>query len=130
MTVVRLINSPPGKIGAGKLLLHLKGKETEDLAKVSASGPEIRHVRGDEIAMIFQEPMTSLNPLRTVGNQIAEMVLLHKKVSVRQAEERAEEMLTRVRIADPHRRLKEYPHKMSGGMRQRVMIALALSCNP
>ncbi len=130
MAIMRLIKSPPGRIVDGKILLHRKGHETVDLAQVSASGPEIRDIRGDEIAMIFQEPMTSLNPLRTVGNQIAEMVTLHQHVNQRQALERAEEMLTRVHIAAPHQRLKEYPHQMSGGMRQRVMIALALSCNP
>jgi peptide/nickel transport system ATP-binding protein/oligopeptide transport system ATP-binding protein len=130
MAIMRLIKSPPGKIVDGQILLHRKGLETVDLAKVSPNGRQIREIRGDEIAMIFQEPMTSLNPLRTVGNQIAEMVMLHQAVSKGQAFERAEEMLGRVHIADPHRRLKEYPHQMSGGMRQRVMIALALSCNP
>ena len=130
MAVMRLLKSPTGRIVGGKMLLHRKGQETVDLAKLSARGPEIRDIRGDEIAMIFQEPMTSLNPLHTVGDQIAEMVILHQHVSRHQALERAEEMLTRVHIADPKRRLKEYPHQMSGGMRQRVMIALALSCNP
>lgn len=130
MAIMRLIKSPPGKIVGGRIFLHRKERETVDLAQVSATGREIRDIRGDEIAMIFQEPMTSLNPLRTVGNQIAEMVMLHQKVSKLQALNRAEEMLTRVHIADPRRRLKEYPHQMSGGMRQRVMIALALSCNP
>lgn len=130
MAVMRLIKSPPGRIVDGKILLNRKGRDTVDLAKVSPNGPEIRSIRGNEIAMIFQEPMTSLNPLRTIGNQIAEMVMLHQQVNRRQALERAEEMLARVHIADPRRRLKEYPHQMSGGMRQRVMIALALSCNP
>jgi oligopeptide/dipeptide ABC transporter ATP-binding protein len=130
MAVMRLIKSPPGKIVGGRILLHRKGQDTVDLAKVSPQGRQIRDIRGGEIAMIFQEPMTSLNPLRTVGNQIAEMVMLHRKVSKREAFERAEEMLARVHIADPRRRLREYPHQMSGGMRQRVMIALALSCNP
>lgn len=130
MAIMRLIKSPPGRIVGGKILLNRRGKPPIDLAKVPPGGREIRNIRGEEIAMIFQEPMTSLNPLHTVGDQIAEMVKLHQKVSERQALERAEEMLSRVRIADPHRRLKEYPHQMSGGMRQRVMIALALSCNP
>jgi peptide/nickel transport system ATP-binding protein/oligopeptide transport system ATP-binding protein len=130
MAIMRLIKSPPGRIVDGKILLHRKGRDTIDLTKVSPNGREIRDIRGDEIAMIFQEPMTSLNPLRTVGNQIAEMVMLHQNVNQRQALERAEEMLGRVHIADPRRRLRDYPHQMSGGMRQRVMIALALSCNP
>jgi peptide/nickel transport system ATP-binding protein/oligopeptide transport system ATP-binding protein len=130
MAVMRLIKSPPGKIVGGKILLHRKGYDTIDLAKVSPNGREIRDIRGDEIAMIFQEPMTSLNPLRTIGNQIAEMVMLHQNVNRHQALERAEEMLGRVHIADPRRRLRDYPHQMSGGMRQRAMIALALSCNP
>lgn len=130
MAIMRLIKSPPGRIVSGKILLNRRGKPPIDLAKIPPSGREIRHIRGEEIAMIFQEPMTSLNPLHTVGDQIAEMVKLHQKVNERQALERAEEMLSRVRIADPHRRLKEFPHQMSGGMRQRVMIALALSCNP
>jgi oligopeptide/dipeptide ABC transporter ATP-binding protein len=90
----------------------------------------MRNIRGGEIAMVFQEPMTSLNPLYSVGTQIAETVQLHQKVSKKEALGRAVEMLEKVQISDPKRRLNEYPHELSGGMRQRVMIAMALSCNP
>jgi peptide/nickel transport system ATP-binding protein len=99
-----------------------------DLLELSES--EMRGVRGKDIAMIFQEPMTSLNPVYTIGDQIVEAIVLHQKVTTRRAYEIAEQALHDVGIADPHRRLQEYPHQMSGGMRQRVMIAMALSCKP
>ena len=102
--------------------------EGRDLLKLSES--EMQRVRGKDIAMIFQEPMTSLNPVYTIGDQIVEAVTLHQHVEHAQAYEIAEQSLRDVGIADPHRRLHEYPHQMSGGMRQRVMIAMALSCKP
>lgn len=130
LSIMRLIKSPPGRIVEGEILFHNDDGETIDLAQLNARGPEIRHIRGDKIAMIFQEPMTSLNPLYTVGEQIAEAVRLHQGVGRHEAEERALDMLRRVHIADPEQRIHEYPHQMSGGMRQRAMIAMALSCNP
>jgi oligopeptide transport system ATP-binding protein len=131
MSVMRLIPTPPGKILEGEInLRRRKTGDTVDVTKLDARGSEMRQIRGGEIAIVFQEPMTSLNPLYTVGDQIAESVELHQKVSHREALDRALEMLTKVQISAPKQRLKEFPHQLSGGMRQRVMIALALSCNP
>jgi oligopeptide/dipeptide ABC transporter ATP-binding protein len=123
MSILRLIPSPPGKVLGGTI--HFEGR---NLLKLSEK--EMRSVRGKEIAMIFQEPMTSLNPVYTIGDQIAEAVVLHQQVGSAEAYRIAEQSLREVGIADPARRLHEYPHQMSGGMRQRVMIAMALSCKP
>jgi oligopeptide/dipeptide ABC transporter ATP-binding protein len=123
MSIMRLIETPPGRFAGGEILFNGR-----DLLKVSDR--EIRHVRGGEIAMIFQEPMTSLNPVLTVGDQIVEAVQLHQHVNGRQAREIARQALADVGVADAKRRLSQYPHELSGGMRQRVMIAMALSCNP
>ncbi len=130
MSVMRLIRYPPGKIVGGQLLLHRKDGSVTDLVQLEQNSAQMRAVRGAEIAMIFQEPMTSLNPLYTIGDQIAENVMLHQRVGKREALKRAETMLAKVQIADAAQRVKAYPHQLSGGMRQRVMIALALSCNP
>ena len=123
MSVLRLIPSPPSKVLGGSITF-----EGRDL--LSLTEKEMQKVRGKEIAMIFQEPMTSLNPVYTIGEQIAEAVVLHQHVGFREAMQIAEQSLRDVGIADPHRRLREYPHEMSGGMRQRIMIAMALSCKP
>jgi oligopeptide/dipeptide ABC transporter ATP-binding protein len=123
LSVMRLIESPPGEIVAGTIKLH-----DRDLLKVDDD--EMRDIRGNSISMIFQEPMTSLNPVFTCGDQIAEVVARHMSVSRREAMARAVEMLGLVGIPDPARRVKQYPHELSGGMRQRVMIAMALSTNP
>ncbi len=129
-SVMQLIQSPPGKIVGGEIWLYRNGGGSVNIASLNPRGPEIRSIRGAEISMVFQEPMTSLNPLYTVGFQIAEAVELHQKVSRNEAMDRALEMLTKVQICEPAQRINEYPHQLSGGMRQRVMIALALSCNP
>jgi peptide/nickel transport system ATP-binding protein len=122
-TVLKLIDMPPGKIVAGKVLWQ--GRDLVPLP------PEaMQKIRAKEIAIIFQEPMTSLNPVYTVGEQIAESVRLHEGMSRKDAMDRAVEMLRLVRIPTPERRIKDYPHQFSGGMRQRVMIAIALACNP
>jgi oligopeptide/dipeptide ABC transporter ATP-binding protein len=131
MSVMRLIPSPPGKIVNGQINLFRKGsQEIIDIVKLNPQGAEMRSIRGREIAIVFQEPMTSLNPLYMIGDQIAESVQVHQKVGHKEALDRAMEMLKKVQISAPKQRIKEYPHQLSGGMRQRVMIALALSCNP
>jgi peptide/nickel transport system ATP-binding protein len=122
MAILRLLRSPPARVGGA---VRYRGTEL-----LRQSEKAMRRIRGDRISMIFQEPMTSLNPVLTIGRQIGETVMLHQKVGRREAAERSIEMLRLVQIAEPERRVAEYPYQLSGGMRQRVMIALALACNP
>lgn len=123
MSILRLIPDPPGRIVNGEIIF-----EGEDLTKVSDE--RIREIRGNNISMIFQEPMTSLNPVFTVGYQIGEVLMLHQKLNEEEARERAIEMISLVGIPNPERIVDEYPHQLSGGMRQRIMIAMALACQP
>ncbi len=123
LSILRLLPRPHGRIGGGRVLL-----DGQDLTQLTDA--EMRRIRGSAISMIFQEPMTSLNPVLTVGRQIAETVMVHEKLPWAACMTRALEMLKQVRIPEPERRLQEYPHQLSGGMRQRVMIAMALACRP
>ena len=127
LSIMGLI-SRPGAIEGGEILFRDRAERVHDLARLGAR--DFRAIRGREIAMIFQEPMTSLNPLYTVGDQIGEMIALHEPLDRATARKRALDMLQHVEIPDAARRLDDYPHQMSGGMRQRVMIAMALACNP
>lgn len=129
LSVMGLVPMPPGKIVEGEVLFHRNG-DTLDLTDLNPKGKEMRSIRGNEIAMIFQEPMTSLNPVFTIGNQIMEAITLHQNVNKKKARSIAINMLEEVGIPLPEQRVDEYPHQLSGGMRQRAMIAMALSCNP
>ncbi len=123
LSIMRLIPMPPGRIAAGEIIFN-----GQDIVKNSEK--QMRQLRGNDISMIFQEPMTSLNPVYTVGDQIAEAIVLHQGKTKKQAMKMAADMLELVGIPEPGKRVKNYPHQMSGGMRQRVMIAMALSCGP
>ena len=135
-SIMRIVPTPPAKMVGGKIMLHLKGQngkadETINILELSASGAQIRDIRWKHVAMIFQEPMTSFSPVFTIGNQIIEAILLHVPgATEKSARQQAIDMLKRVGIPRPERLVDAYPHQLSGGMRQRAMIAMALSCNP
>jgi peptide/nickel transport system ATP-binding protein len=128
LSVMRLIPNPPGRITAGEMIYHSPSKGPVDLVKISEK--EMRELRGNEIAMIFQEPMTSLNPVFTCGNQVMEAIMLHQKVSKQIAKEKTIQLFKEVQLPRPEAIFDTYPHQISGGQKQRVMIAMAMSCNP
>lgn len=128
LSVMRLIQSPPGRISAGEMMFHSRSKGVIDLLKLN--GKEMRSLRGNEIAMIFQEPMTSLNPVFTCGNQVMEAIMLHQKVDKKVAKEKTIDLFKLVELPRPESIFDTYPHQISGGQKQRVMIAMAMSCNP
>lgn len=127
LSIMRLISEPPGKIVGGKILYHTKG-DIIDL--LSLKEEEMCHYRGNELAMIFQEPMTSLNPVYTCGEQVMEAILIHNKITKGEAQKRTIALFEKVKLPDPERAFRSYPHQLSGGQKQRVMIAMAMSCNP
>ncbi|HSH65937.1 MAG TPA: ABC transporter ATP-binding protein [Bacteroidia bacterium] len=128
LSAMRLIPNPPGKITQGEIIYHSKTKGAIDLVPLSEK--QMREYRGNEIAMIFQEPMTSLNPVYTCGDQVMEAILLHQKCSKKEAQERTLQLFNEVQLPRPETILKSYPHQLSGGQKQRVMIAMAMSCKP
>ncbi|MCB0071677.1 MAG: ABC transporter ATP-binding protein, partial [Caldilineaceae bacterium] len=135
-SILRIV-PPPGRITEGEILFHQRsggpgsvGEEVIDLVKLNENGSQVRKIRGGEISMVFQEPMTSLSPVHTIANQIIEAITLHQDVSKEEARRLAIDMLDRVNMPQPERTIDRYPHQLSGGMRQRAMIAMALSCRP
>jgi peptide/nickel transport system ATP-binding protein len=129
-SIMRLLPKRSAKITSGEIWFRRRNQHEHDLTQVDPEGSLIRDIRGNEIAMIFQEPMTSLSPMHTIGDQIMEAIILHQKVGKEEAREKAIEMLAHVRIGNAREFIRSYPHQYSGGMRQRAMIAMALSCNP
>ena len=128
LSAMRLIPSPPGEISGGEIIFHKDDGEFVDLLKISEE--EIRKYRGNDVAMIFQEPMTSLNPVFTCGNQVVEAIMLHQKIDKKEAKKLTISLFEEVQLPDPERIFKTYPHQISGGQKQRVMIAMAMSCQP
>jgi ABC-type dipeptide/oligopeptide/nickel transport system ATPase component len=128
LSIMRLIPNPPGRIESGEILYYTEDGEVIDITKLNDK--DLRRIRGNEISMIFQEPMTSLNPVYSCGDQVAEAIILHQNKTKKEAEELTLRLFEQVKLPDPKRILNAYPHQLSGGQKQRVMIAMAMSCKP